>query len=67
MLPNRDPFTEAVVVFNDPTLTELAFSYLDEGGAWQDTWETETQNAFRAPSGSASAERRTAAPRRSCP
>jgi prepilin-type N-terminal cleavage/methylation domain-containing protein len=42
-LPNRDPFTEAVVVFNDPTLTELAFSYLDETGAWQDTWDVETQ------------------------
>lgn len=43
MLPNRDPFTDAVVVFNDPALTELAFSYLDENGAWQDTWETEIQ------------------------
>jgi general secretion pathway protein J len=41
VLPNRAPFTEATVVFNDPTLTELAFSYLDEGGAWQNTWDTE--------------------------
>ena len=41
VLPNRDPFTEATVVFNDPSLTELSFSYLDEAGAWQSTWETE--------------------------
>jgi general secretion pathway protein J len=43
LLPNRNPFTDATVVFNDPTLTELAFSYLDDGGAWQDTWDVETQ------------------------
>ena len=42
-LPNRNPFTDAVVVFNDPTLTELTFSYLDDAGAWQDTWDVETQ------------------------
>ena len=42
VLPNRNPFTDAVVVFNDPTLTELSFSYLDEGGAWQSSWDTET-------------------------
>jgi len=43
VLPNRNPFTDAVVVFNDPTLTELSFSYLDENGAWQDSWDVETQ------------------------
>jgi len=43
LLPNRNPFTDAVVVFNDPTLTELSFSYLDDGGAWQETWDVETQ------------------------
>lgn len=43
VLPNRNPFTDAVVVFNDPTLTEIAFSYLDENGAWQDSWDVETQ------------------------
>jgi general secretion pathway protein J len=43
LLPNRNPFTDAVVVFNDPTLTELSFSYLDAEGAWQDTWDVETQ------------------------
>ena len=41
VLPNRAPFTDATVVFNDPTLTELAFSYLDEGGTWQSSWDTE--------------------------
>ena len=41
VLPNRDPFEDAVVVFNDPALTELSFGYLDEGGVWQTTWETE--------------------------
>jgi prepilin-type N-terminal cleavage/methylation domain-containing protein len=41
VLPNRDPFADAVVVFNDPTLTELSFGYLDEGGGWQTTWDTE--------------------------
>jgi len=43
VLPNRNPFTDSEVVFNDPTLTELSFSYLDENGSWQDTWETDTQ------------------------
>ena len=43
LLPNRNPFTDAVVVFNDPALTELAFSFLDDSGAWQDTWDVENQ------------------------
>ena len=43
MLPNRHPFTEAKIAFNDPALTELSFSYLDETGAWQDTWDVDTQ------------------------
>lgn len=43
VLPNRNPFTDAAVVFNDPTLTELSFSYLDESGAWLDAWEAESQ------------------------
>jgi general secretion pathway protein J len=41
VLPNQDPFTEAVVVFNDPVLTTLSFSYLDEAGAWQTEWDPE--------------------------
>jgi general secretion pathway protein J len=41
VLPNQDPFTEAVIVFNDPVLTTLSFSYLDEAGAWQTEWDPE--------------------------
>jgi general secretion pathway protein J len=41
VLPNRSPFTDSTVVFNDPALTELAFSYLDESGTWQSSWDTE--------------------------
>jgi general secretion pathway protein J len=41
VLPNREPFADAEVVFNDPTVTELTFSYLDESGSWQDNWDTE--------------------------
>jgi general secretion pathway protein J len=37
-LPNRDPFEEAPVVYRDPTVTALRFSYLDEGG-WVDSWD----------------------------
>jgi len=43
ILPNRNPFTDAAVVFNDPDLTELTFSFLDDTGAWQDTWDVDTQ------------------------
>ena len=46
VLPNRNPFTDAEVVFNDPTVTEISFSYLDESGAWQDTWETEQRKTL---------------------
>jgi general secretion pathway protein J len=42
-LPNFNPFTEAEVAFNDPALTELSFSYLDDSGAWQDTWDVDIQ------------------------
>ena len=41
VLPNRNPFTDAEVAFNDPAVVELSFSYMDEGGAWQDSWDTE--------------------------
>ncbi len=43
VLPNRNPFTDATIAFNDPTLTELSFGYLDDNGAWQDTWDVDTQ------------------------
>jgi hypothetical protein len=38
-LPNRDPFTEAAVVFHDPTVTALELRYMDDGGQWQDAWD----------------------------
>jgi len=38
-LPNRDPFGEATAVFHDPAITSLQLRYLDETGAWQDTWD----------------------------
>ena len=37
-LPNRDPFTEGAVVMRDPSVTSLVFSFLNEDGAWVDTW-----------------------------
>ena len=38
-LPNRDPFTQATKVLGDPAVTSMTFSYLDESGSWQDTWD----------------------------
>src|SRR3989454_7052253 len=35
----RNPFTDAEVVFHDPTVTELKLQYMDESGAWQDAWD----------------------------
>jgi hypothetical protein len=43
VLPNRDPFTEAVVALRDPTVTTLAFRYLDDSGAWRETWDGEEE------------------------
>lgn len=42
-LPNRDPFSEATVVFHDPAVTRLAFRYLDDAGAWRDTWDGQAE------------------------
>jgi general secretion pathway protein J len=42
-LPNRDPFTEAPVVFRDPSVTTLALSYMDDGGGWKDDWDGEAE------------------------
>ena len=47
-LPNRNPFSEAAVVFHDPTVTSLAFQYMDESGAWQDAWEARDKGTPRA-------------------
>jgi general secretion pathway protein J len=37
-LPNRDPFTQGTVVMRDPSVTSLAFSFLNEDGSWVDAW-----------------------------
>ena len=37
-LPNREPFSEATIVYRDPAVTTLKLAYLDEGG-WKDTWD----------------------------
>jgi prepilin-type N-terminal cleavage/methylation domain-containing protein len=37
-LPNREPFSEATIIYRDPSVTALKFAYLDEGG-WRDTWD----------------------------
>lgn len=44
-LPNREPFTEAPVVFHDPTVTSLAFAYLDADGTWRESWDGAAENA----------------------
>jgi hypothetical protein len=43
-LPNRNPFADAQVVLRDPSVTSLAFRYLDESGNWQTTWDEEEDN-----------------------
>jgi general secretion pathway protein J len=45
-LPNRDPFTEAAVVFRDPTVTTLVLSYMDPGGGWKEEWDAETDETI---------------------
>ncbi|OGK93094.1 MAG: hypothetical protein A2W08_07115 [Candidatus Rokubacteria bacterium RBG_16_73_20] len=45
-LPNADPFAEATLVFNDPTVTRLELTYLDDAGAWQDEWKAEDTGAL---------------------
>ncbi len=47
-LPNRNPFSEAEVVFHDPTVTSLALMYMDESGAWQDAWDGKDKGTPRA-------------------
>jgi len=37
-LPNREPFSEAEVVYRDPTVTALRLAYLDDSG-WKDRWD----------------------------
>jgi general secretion pathway protein J len=45
-LPNREPFSEMAVVLQDPTVTSLAFAYLDDVGEWQDAWDGEENRSL---------------------
>ena len=45
-LPNRDPFTDAAVMFRDPSVTTLALSYMDAGGGWKDEWDGEAEESI---------------------
>lgn len=46
VLPNRDPFTEAAVALRDPGIESLELRYLNVSGAWQETWDTDTENGL---------------------
>ena len=47
-LPNLNPFTQAEIVMKDPSVTALAFQYLDEEqGGWKSTYDNE-QNPPKA-------------------
>ena len=45
-LPNRNPFTDATASVHDPTITTLAFAYLDDGGAWRDSWDADADKVL---------------------
>lgn len=46
VLPNADPFTEAVVTLSDPGIEGLELRYLNASGDWQDAWDVETENSL---------------------
>lgn len=46
VLPNRNPFTDAAVVLRDPAVPKITFRYLNDSGAWQDTWDAESENGL---------------------
>lgn len=45
-LPNRDPFSDATEVLHDPSVTALSFAYLDESGAWRESWDAEEEKSL---------------------
>jgi general secretion pathway protein J len=45
-LPNWNPFKDATVVLNDPTVTSIEFAYLDSGGEWQETWDVDAKQVL---------------------
>jgi len=46
ILPNREPFSNAVLVLRDRTIRRLELAYLDAEGAWQERWDGEAENAL---------------------
>jgi general secretion pathway protein J len=46
VLPNPDPFTEAVVTLSDPGIEGLELRYLNASGDWQDAWDVEAENSL---------------------
>jgi general secretion pathway protein J len=47
ILPNREPFTEAQIALEDPSITAMEISYLGESG-WQPEWDGEQAGLPRA-------------------
>ena len=45
-LPNWSPFTEGKVVLRDPGLTAVEFRYLDDSGAWRETWDADAERGL---------------------
>jgi general secretion pathway protein J len=45
-LPNREPFTDAEVALRDPGIEGLELRYLNVSGAWQESWDTDTENSL---------------------
>jgi len=43
ILPNREPFTKAVVVLRDPAIQGLELKYLSGENSWMDTWDPEAE------------------------
>jgi general secretion pathway protein J len=43
VLPNREPFSEAVVVLRDPMIQGLELSYLSSEGSWGETWDADDE------------------------
>ncbi len=45
-LPNFNPFSDAAVVLRDPSVTELAFRYMDDSGTWKPTWDVDAEKTL---------------------
>lgn len=45
-LPNRDPFSEATIVYRDAAVTTLELRYMDDGGAWKEEWDGQNDRAI---------------------